>query len=313
MGPVGSAAPLRRLAILVLALAAACGDSSGSASSPQPPATSDGGLLFVLGAPRARLERDANGAGRLVLQDPSPSVTSFTDRPERSANALALADFVADWTRYGFAAVPPNAALVVEGAVESADVAVFELTSPSYADGTLTFDVVPISGTGSAGIRALAERADPSLPADLGRVSLFVDDAASPISYQQLVLQVADAQPGQAIRITLSAANATIAWSLAPPPDERATGLSLTCEQGSSLPLTQMVLDQQNLVFFTSSDGDGASALEFTLSAYLVASGPVSPFSLASTSDPGVLVTATVGDGSPIVLAQTPTPFEWTP
>lgn len=302
---------LRAAAVALLAITlAACGDSSGAAKSSGTPDTSEGGLLFVLGAPGARLERDASGAGRLVLQDPSTSVTSFTDRPERSANTLALADFVADWPRYGFAAVPPNAALVVEGAAGNADVAVFEIASPRLEDGALSFDVVPVAAEPSTGLRALAERADPSLPSELGRVSLFVDDASSPVTYQQIVLQIADVQPGQAIRVTVSAANDAVGWSLGSP-DGRAPGVSLTCEAGSSLPLTQMVMDPQSLVLFTTSDGGGASSVAFEVTAYLVASGPVSLLSLASTSDAGVTVTAAIGDGSPVVLDETPTELAW--
>lgn len=309
MGQIRSRAPRVALTLL-LALAAACGDSSGSSGTPT---AAEGGLLFVLGAPAARLERDASGAGRLVLEEPSPALTSFSDRPERSANTLALADFLADWSGYGFAAVPPNAALVVEGAPEGADVAVFEIASPRLADGTLTFDVVPLAGTTSGGLRALTERADPTLPGALGRVSLFVDDAASPLTYQQVVLQFTGGQPGQQLLVQLSGADGAIAWSFGPP-GERGGGLGLTCETGNPLPLTQLEMNQQTLVIQTSAadDDDGSSVLSFSVTTFLVASGPVSGFSLASTSDAGS-VTATVGGLGPVPLGEAPMPFPWTP
>ena len=72
-----------------------------------------------------------------------------------------------------------------------------------------------------------------------------------------------------------------------------------------------MMTDPQNLVFFTSSNGGGASLVEFQVSTYLVASGPVSVFSLASNSDPGVTVTAAIGNGSPVGLDQAATDFAW--
>lgn len=301
-----------RVALLLLAFAAACGDSSGAARSSGSPTSSDGGLLFVLGAPAARLERDASGAGRLVLEDPSPGVTSFSDRPERSANTLALADFVAGWPGYGFAAVPPNAALVVEGGPDGADVAVFEIASPRLADGTLTFDVVPLAGTTTGGLRALAERADASLPSALGPVSLFVDDAATPVTYQQVVLQFTGGQPGQQFVVQLSGTDGAIAWSFGPP-GQRGAGLSLMCEEGSPLPLTQLQMNQQVLQIETSVFGaDASSALSFTVAAFLVASGPVSEFTLSSPSAPG-FVTATIGGLGPVPLGDTPMPFEWAP
>lgn len=308
-------APVRRLAIVLLGVVAACGDSSGTAKPPAgPPATASArGLLFVLGAPAAHLERDATGAGRLVLLDPSPAVTSFTDRPERSANTLALADFVDDWSRYGFAAVPPNAALVVDGAPERADVAVFEIASPRLADGQLTFDVVPLGGAPRSGLRALAERADPALPEELGRVALFVDDATSPVTYQQVMLQVVSAQPGERIDIALSSSDGEIAWSLGAPL-EASSGFSLTCEPGSTLPLTDLEITPRNLVLVTpTGGGDGASGIFFAIAAYVVASQPLSFFSLTSTSDAGVVVTAAVGGAEPVALGEAPTPFPWTP
>lgn len=310
MGPLRSGWPFRRLATLAFVLAAACGDSSGAAKSSGSPAASDGGLLFVLNAPSARLERDASGAGRLVLEDPSSGVTSFTDRPERSANTLALADFVAGWSRYGFAAVPPNAALVVEGAPEAADVAVFEIASPRLADGTLTLDVAPLSGTATAGVRTLADRADASLPVDLGRVSLFVDDAASPVTYQQVVLQFTGGQPGQQIVVRIAEADGPLAWSFGPS-DDQAFGFSLMCEEGTALPLAQLGMGQQVLEIQTSaSDGGGSSVLSFTVVAYLAATGPVSEFSLASPSVPG-FVTASVGGEEQVPLGEAPTTFAW--
>lgn len=304
--------PPARLALLLLAFAAACGDSSGSAKPPASSLSSPSGLLFVLGAPSARLERDVDGAGRLVLQDPGAGVTSFTDRPQRSANTLTLTDFLAGWTRYGFAATPPNAALVVQAAPGSADVAVFEISSPRFSDGALSFDVVPLAGTTSSGLRELADRADPSLPQDLGSVSLFVDASGDATVYQQIELQVSNAQPGQTVAVEVAAGNAAIGWSFGPPVDD-AAGLLLSGE-GGTLPVEQLQIDATRFVVTTSTDfGGGGGSLSFNASLYLVTPEPVSVFSLTSSSDPGVLVSASIAGAAPEPLNPTPTQFAWAP
>ena len=68
----------------------------------------------------------SQGGFSLVLNAPSRSVTGFSDRPQRLLGRRTLGSFVSGWGRLGFAADPPNAALVVDGAPSSDDVNVFE-------------------------------------------------------------------------------------------------------------------------------------------------------------------------------------------
>jgi len=115
--------------LLVLALgAAACSPGEQTVS-----------WLVVLDAPTATAAGDV-----LVLEDPGPRVTLFTDRPHRFAGLLALETFVDHWDAYGFADVPPNAA-VVYSAGGGEQVFVVTITSVAVAeDGTLELSYRPV-------------------------------------------------------------------------------------------------------------------------------------------------------------------------
>jgi hypothetical protein len=111
--------------------------------------TTERALVFAL---RGEAEFDGQ---RLTIE--TPHVDWFTDRPERHAGRMTVADFAADWERWGFADVPPNAALIGD----QVDVVV-ELTDGRVADDALTFDV--------------SQTLDGALEqGNLGTIALFVD------------------------------------------------------------------------------------------------------------------------------------------
>lgn len=158
------------VASLVLALTAA---SSGAA-----PTTGTGGDLYVLQATGGALD-----GSKLVLRGVETGVTTFTDRPQRSAGSLPLARFAGTWGKI-FGSVPPNAALQVQGAPQSRDVAVLELRRPHYdaADDTLTYSVKRLRKTGDPALRTFDRRADGDAVKSFGRASLFIDDGeAAPL------------------------------------------------------------------------------------------------------------------------------------
>jgi hypothetical protein len=142
-------------------------------------------LLFVLGASGGTFTaRDGAAASvyDLALTDVAPDTVWFTDRPGRRADrvstetALQMIGFGAD--------NPPNAVVDARDAAPNEDAVAVELDAPSYdADArTLTFEATLLSKPGPrsrlAGFRS---RVDPSIPESFGSVSLFVDDADTPV------------------------------------------------------------------------------------------------------------------------------------
>lgn len=118
--------------------------------------------MFVQGAQSATLDTKA---GTLTLADAGPSVTYFSNRPERLAGQMSLASLVKDWdSLYGDD--PPNAGIQTLGSGNGARAAVVELLeAPSYdASGTVTYRVRPVDVPESAPDRV-----------SLRDVSLFID------------------------------------------------------------------------------------------------------------------------------------------
>ena len=146
---------------------------------------SQGSLLYVQETAGGSVQRVGDGAYRLRLTGVSPRVTTFTDRPRRRAGSQGLEGFVRSWGANGFTADPPNAALVLDHAPASHDVALLTLSHPHYdrARQTLTYRATPLHGRDTA-LASFARRADPVRAGKLGAASLFVDDGgyvASPV------------------------------------------------------------------------------------------------------------------------------------
>lgn len=151
-----------------------------AAAAPARSGQAKGSLLYVQEGAGGSIERLGAGAYRLRLTGVSPRVTTFTDRPRRRAGRQGLKGFVGGWKANGFAADPPNAALVLDHAPASHDVALLTLSHPRYdrARRTLTYRATPLHGRDTA-LASFARRADPLRAADLGAASLFVDDGGA--------------------------------------------------------------------------------------------------------------------------------------
>jgi hypothetical protein len=159
----------------VVAGLAVCSASAGAASpSGDPPKAA---LLYVQQTAGGKIERIGPGAFRLQLTGISRRVSTFTDRPRRRAGSQGIESFVHQWGANGFAADPPNAALVLDHAPASRDVALLTLSNPRYnrARQTLTYRATPLHG-GDPALASFARRADPISAGELGGASLFVDD-----------------------------------------------------------------------------------------------------------------------------------------
>jgi len=117
----------------------------------------DASWLFIQTAPKIKFDGKT-----LTLQNVNPSVTMFTDRPARVAEAIATAAFVKNWdkgTTKSFKSDPPNAGLtsIVDGKLQTATV---ELSHPQMEGMTLRYDVRVVNG---------------EVPASGGPTSLFID------------------------------------------------------------------------------------------------------------------------------------------
>lgn len=99
-------------------------------------------LLFVQNAQGMSYDR---GANTLILDQPSPTVIFFADRPYRVAGHLPLPAFLEMWSEgaNSFKQDPPNANLsIIDGGDVSS--AVIEITNPQFSNDRLTYEVIKV-------------------------------------------------------------------------------------------------------------------------------------------------------------------------
>jgi hypothetical protein len=174
-------------ALLALALftMAGCGgdgdDNADSTSTGAEAASAAGGELFTQTAHSGSLTpvQGKDDVFQLTLDDPAPDVTSFTDRPIRSASTEPLPGFVDTWSERGFNQDPPNAALVLDQEPDSADTAVFTLASPSYdaTNGSVTYVATHVTG----GTESLPSDENVDPPPSFGDAHLFIDPSTGTV------------------------------------------------------------------------------------------------------------------------------------
>ena len=161
--------------IAALLVVAGCGDDDNSSSDDANAAVTAGGDLFTQNTHTGTLEPIAgrDDVFTLTLDQPSPDVTVFTDRPVRSAATEPLADFVDQWDARGFGEDPPNAALVLDQEPDDADTAVFKLADPSYdkTSGTVSYTATHVRG----GTSSLPSDEDIDPPPSFEDAHLFID------------------------------------------------------------------------------------------------------------------------------------------
>lgn len=157
---------------------AAIPDAAGAAT----PAAEAAEVLFVQSFTTGRLEPGAEpGAAVLTLQGPVGETVYFSDRPQRSAGTIALAQFLEVLAQDS--ADPLNAALVIDRAEGDAVVVVELLDGSVDAAGTVIYDVRVLAETASfhTDMTVTAEMLTELTGAiDFGSSHLFVDGACSP-------------------------------------------------------------------------------------------------------------------------------------
>jgi hypothetical protein len=144
------------LAALVLPIAACSGPALNTSSSEAPQ------LMFVQSAEDLKVDLAAN---TLRLVKVNQQTLYFSDRPQRIAGHLKMADYLKEWTaqagKNNFGEDPPNATLsVYEHGQSDNTVVVVEITSPIVDDADLIYSYRIINGT---------------MPANGGPAALFID------------------------------------------------------------------------------------------------------------------------------------------
>jgi hypothetical protein len=168
----------RRLVFGLMAAVPAVLATAGIASAaPAPGAPGDGEWLFLQEAKHATLKPVSGNLFRLTLVNPDARVQAFADRPARRFDFLSLGGFTRSWGTYGFNRVPPNAAIERQRGKGDQDVLVVELSKPKLDRRGLSYLARPLGGQRPADLRSFNRRADQHLPAKLGPVTLFIDDA----------------------------------------------------------------------------------------------------------------------------------------
>jgi hypothetical protein len=123
--------------------------------------------------------KDADGSAHvLTVRHGLGQTLAFSDRPGRIVDVVPTSRFL---DGLGFSPDnPPNAALVVHAADGGIEVAVLELTNPTYDETTSTaaYDITLLAGDdASLGMRFEELATDFSaLPATFGSAHLFIDD-----------------------------------------------------------------------------------------------------------------------------------------
>jgi len=284
---------------IALILAALAVPSTAAAAPPS--------YLFAMSADGGSLKRDASGWW-VTLSGTSPIVTRFSDRPQRIASTETPAQFAAQWRGYGFSADPPNAALVIADSADASDVFVVELRRPRVRGSQVVFRARPIR-TASTALSRYLPRADRLREMAFGRASLFIDDASATV-YQPLMLQIDNAVPGQSIVVSVSPSGGIpVGFSGGPFQTLTTTWLQLIAQSGS-VPLASLAVTGNQIRIETTSVGGGGT-ITFSIPLYLAAGEGVEAFLLQSRSDPGIQVTAQVGDGFAQVVNMSPTLFAW--
>lgn len=139
-------------------------------------ASADPEWLFALTTTSGSMRSNDEGTFTLTLHESDGTrAIAFTDRPDRLVAHISFGDFLSDWDDY-FADVPPNAALVTEGADGQMTTMIVELSAPRVIDEALTFvarDIDPDTAD-----HFTHDRADAPVPAsdlEFLNASLFID------------------------------------------------------------------------------------------------------------------------------------------
>jgi hypothetical protein len=133
--------------------------------------------LFSQNAEAGEIRTTASGSLELVLRNFSPTLTAFTDRPNREVRIRTATWLVESWPDL-FAGDPPNAALVErepQGATRSV---VVTLQQPQIVNGELRFEIAVINAEPSSNLARIAGAVHSNPVRTFDAANLFIDDVA---------------------------------------------------------------------------------------------------------------------------------------
>jgi hypothetical protein len=228
--------------------------------------------------------RHVKGGFELELTGVSPRVSTFTDRLRGGAGTERLGTFIGGWAKAGFAADPPEAALVLDHAPSSRDIAMLTLGHPRYdrRAHTLSFRVHPLRGKATEILAAFAEGGDPVRAGDFGAASLFVANGAAQVAQDEVKINVRGATPGQPFKLLVSSGRFAITQS------SRSYGPLQIYTEKPGLPLTDVTAIPGAILVETVP---GGPALNFTLDATIEFEGATPTLTVEGGA--GAMITAT--------------------
>jgi len=173
---VGQRPLIAAAAPIMLALAVGCSSTSLNSE------TSNGGdseasILFSVLAPT--MDVSVSGDSFTMSLPADSSTAWFTNRPERNAGSMTLADLVSMWSAQGFDTDPPNAAVAVTVNGEQYQ-HVVELTNPVLTGAAVTFRVVDIGDDEAADAVAGRDATHDVSAGTFGATEVFIDNATQP-------------------------------------------------------------------------------------------------------------------------------------
>ena len=211
--PITAAPPrisrsIRRSLILATALvalpvlAAGCSSTKSVLDAPSADAA-EVSVLFSVLAPSMDV---AASGDAFTLSVPADSSTAwFTDRPDRTAGSMTLADLVSMWSAQGFDTDPPNAAVAVTVAGEQHQ-HVVELTTPVVVGDTVTFRAVDLGKDETTDPVAGRDATHDVTTGHFGATELFIDNATQP----PCASSITSAPSGQCLAAAKSTVTLTI-------------------------------------------------------------------------------------------------------
>ena len=133
--------------------------------------------LFSQTAEAGEIRTTASGSLELVLRNFSPTVTAFTDRPNREVRIRTATWLVESWPDL-FAGDPPNAALVEREPQDATRSVVVALQQPQLVNGELRFGITVIDADQSSNLARIAGAVHSNPVRTFAAASLFIDDVA---------------------------------------------------------------------------------------------------------------------------------------
>lgn len=205
------------LASLVLASAlGAAAAGPASSASPAAPTRQTVSLLYAVSGASATMTLLPGSGNRyaFTLRGADARTVWFSDRPARDSGTLPTSGLVGQWAGIGFAADPPNVAIALHDPVGATDTIVAVMRRPSLRGGVLraTMQVLTSEQAGAVtgNLAAHGDRHDANgIPARLGPVSVFIDDASVVIINECVIQPYTSCEGANLSGAPLASANLT--------------------------------------------------------------------------------------------------------